>query len=149
MRYKTRTLLVLVTACLFSPFTYGQNIHKLRVLVAPGVAESKPQDWHNLLTVSGDKLTLHCPKCSPIQTVSVAKTEVASLRYGENAYHHWKWAVGVGLLIPFGALAGLAMGLTPHHKHFFSVDMRHLFHGLRVPDVFNWEPQRTSRMVRR
>lgn len=118
--------MLLVAACLFSPFTCGQNVRKLRVLVAPGVTESKPQDWHNSLTVSSGKLTLHCPKCSPIQTVTVGKADVASLRYGENAYHHWAWGTGVGVLLVgtfVAAPVGLAIGLMPHHQHFFSVDM--------------------------
>lgn len=59
-------------------------------------------DWHNSLGISGQDLVLNCPKCAPIQNVKVPSSDIATIRYGENAYHHW--------------VAG--------HQHFLSVDTK-------------------------
>lgn len=99
----------------------GQAINKLRVLAAPGVTQTQPKDWGNTLNASGKSLQLQCPKCSPIQSVSVAVSEIAGLRYGQNAYHHW----AAGAVTSFFTLGiGAIVGFMPHHQHFFSVDLK-------------------------
>jgi hypothetical protein len=116
-----KVLAVLSALCIFAWPAYPQTANKLRVLTAPGAKEASPKDWHNSLAVSGDILTLHCPKCSPIQAVTVPRAEIASLRYGQNAYHHWVAGIVTGV---FSLGTGLVVGLMPHHQHFFSIDLR-------------------------
>lgn len=116
-----RTLVLLIIAYVFTPSAYSQTANKLRVLTAPGVTESKPKDWKNSLAISGDKLMLHCPQCSPVQTVAIAKTDIASLRYGQNAYHHWVSGIVTGVA---SLGVGLIVGAMPHHQHYFSVDTK-------------------------
>ncbi len=94
---------------------------KLRVLVAPGVTKTEPKDWDNTLSTSHGKLTLSCPKCTPIQTVTVAKTDLVGLHYGQNAYHHWV----TGIITGVASLGvGVIIGAMPHHQHFFSIDTK-------------------------
>lgn len=101
---------------------FAQSATKLRVMTAPGVTQNqKPNDWHNTFGVSNGKLILTCPKCLPIQTVSLDKSEIATLRYGQNAYHHWAAGIATGIFTLGG---GLIIGLMPHHQHFFSVDLK-------------------------
>ncbi len=107
--------------CLMAASAYGQSAKKLRVLVAPGVTKTEPKDWNNSLEVTADKLTLNCTKCSPIQTVTVPKTEVVGLHYGQNAYHHWVKGIVTGVA---SLGVGLIVGAMPHHQHFFSVDTK-------------------------
>lgn len=116
-----RITLLLLAFSLFTLPSYGQSVNKLRVLAAPGVATTKPKDWHNSLGISGKDIVLHCPKCAPIQAVSIPAASVAHLRYGQNAYHHWVAGVVTGLFTLGG---GLIVGLMPHHQHFFSVDTK-------------------------
>src|SRR5690348_6128886 len=100
---------------------YSQGATKLRVLGAPGVTKSDPKDWKNSLAVTGQTLTLSCAKCSPVQAVTVASADVATLRYGQNAYHHWVSGIVTGVL---SLGVGLIVGLMPHHQHYFSVDTK-------------------------
>lgn len=116
-----RILALLAMSCLLGSPAYGQVANKLRVLTAPGVTETKPKDWHNSLAVSGKKLMLQCPKCTPLQVVTVPKAEVVSLRYGQNAYHHWVSGIVTGV---FSLGVGMIVGLMPHHQHFFSIDLK-------------------------
>lgn len=115
------TFVLLIVACIVAPAAYSQTADKLRVLAAPGVTESNPNDWNNSLSVSGDELTLHCPKCSPVQTVAFKKADIAGLRYGQNAYHHWVAGVITGVA---SLGVGLIVGAMKHHQHFFSVDTK-------------------------
>jgi hypothetical protein len=85
------------------------------------VTKTEPKDWHNSLGISGQNLTLNCPKCSPIQAIAVPATDIAALRYGQNAYHHWVTGIVSGA---FSLGVGLIVGLMPHHQHFFSVDTK-------------------------
>lgn len=102
--------------------TYAQTAKKLRVLAAPGINQNQsPNDWHNMLEISGDDLVLTCPKCVPIQTVSVPKSDIATIRYGQNAYHHWATGIVTGI---FSLGVGAIVGFMPHHQHFFSVDLK-------------------------
>jgi hypothetical protein len=116
-----KTFLVLLAAfCLFAAPAYPQSANKLRVLSAPGVKEAAPKNWHNSLGISGDELDLHCPKCSPIHDIEIPRAEIGTLRYGQNAYHHWVAGIVTGI---FSLGTGLIVGLMPHHQHFFSIDM--------------------------
>ncbi len=99
----------------------GQTAKKLRVLVAPGVFKLKPKNWHNTMTVSATALTIHCRKCSPIHVISVKQDEIASLRYGQNAYHHWAAGIVTGM---FTLGIGALVGFWPHHQHFYSIDLK-------------------------
>jgi hypothetical protein len=102
--------------------SYAQTAKKLRAVTAPGITENQqPKSWHNTLAVSGDNLVLTCPKCLPIQTVSVKKEEIDKLRYGQNAYHHWAAGIATGI---FTLGVGAIIGFMPHHQHFFSVDLK-------------------------
>jgi hypothetical protein len=112
---------VLLAACVASLPASAQSVTKLRVLTAPGITETAPKSWSNTLAVSGTGLTLTCPKCSPIQSVSVQAGDVASLRYGQNAYHHWVAGIVSGVL---SLGVGLIVGLMPHHEHYFSIDTK-------------------------
>lgn len=116
-----RTLFVLVTISMVIAPAYAQTAKKLRVLAAPGVTATKPKDWHNTLGVSGKDLTLNCPKCKPIQTITIPEKQITTLRYGQNAYHHWAAGIVSGV---FSLGVGLIVGLMPHHQHFFSVDTK-------------------------
>lgn len=100
---------------------YPQSEDKLRVLVAPGVTKTDPKDWHNSLAISGETLTLTCPKCSPIQAITIPKSDIAALHYGQNAYHHWVSGIVTGVA---SLGVGLIVGAMPHHQHFFSVDTK-------------------------
>ena len=101
---------------------YAQTAKKLRVLAAPGINQNKdPNNWKNTLGISGDNLILTCPKCVPIQTVSVLKSDIATIRYGQNAYHHWAAGIVTGI---FSLGVGAIVGFMPHHQHFFSVDLK-------------------------
>ena len=100
---------------------YSQSANKLRVLTAPGVDKTDQKDWRNTITVSGQNLVLGCPKCSPVQTVSTAVSDIATLHYGQNAYHHWVTGIATGVL---SLGAGLIVGLMPHHQHYFSIDQK-------------------------
>src|SRR6185437_2525097 len=51
----------------------------------------------NTLSVSGQKLTLDCPKCLPTQSVTVSISDISALRYGQNAYHHSVSGVATGI----------------------------------------------------
>jgi hypothetical protein len=102
-------------------FASAQAIKKVRVLAAPGVTRTKPKDWHNTLGVSGNALILQCPKCSPIHTISLPAKQIASLRYGQNAYHHWIAGAVTGF---FTLGIGAIVGFWPHHQDFFSVDLK-------------------------
>lgn len=121
MKIARKFLFVLLTlATAISP-AYAQTANKLRVLAAPGVTATNQKDWGNSLSVSGKDLTLHCPKCTPIQTVSIAEADIAALRYGQNAYHHWVAGIVSGVL---SLGVGLIVGLMPHHQHYFSIDTK-------------------------
>jgi hypothetical protein len=112
---------VVMATCVASLPLTAQSINKLRVLTAPGITETAQKEWNNTLSVSGKTLTLACPKCSPLQTVSIDAANVATLRYGQNAYHHWVAGIVSGVL---SLGVGLIVGLMPHHEHYFSIDMK-------------------------
>jgi hypothetical protein len=116
-----RTGSFLIVASLIGTSTYGQTVSKLRVLTAPGVTDTAQKDWGNTLAVSDKTLKPTCPKCSPIQSVSFAAGDIASLRYGQNAYHHWVAGIVAGVL---SLGVGLIVGLMPHHEHYFSIDTK-------------------------
>jgi hypothetical protein len=116
-----RTASLLIVASLIGAPTYSQTASKLRVLTAPGVTDTAQKNWGNTLTVSDKTLTLTCPKCSPIQSVSVAAGDISSIRYGQNAYHHWVAGIVSGVL---SLGVGLIVGLMPHHEHYFSIDTK-------------------------
>lgn len=101
---------------------YAQTAKKLRVLAAPGITQNqKPKDWHNTLAISGNNLILTCSACLPIQKVTVPKADIAEVRYGQNAYHHWAAGIVTGI---FSLGVGAIVGFMPHHQHFFSVDLK-------------------------
>lgn len=100
---------------------FAQDITKLRVLGAPGVTKADPKDWHNSLAIQGKTLTVNCPKCSPINTVTLSADDIGALRYGGNAYHHWVAGIVSGV---FSLGIGLIVGLMPHHQHYFSIDTK-------------------------
>ena len=101
---------------------YSQTVKKLRVLGAPGINQNpQPKNWHNTLGVSSNKLVLTCPKCIPIQTVTVPKGEISEIRYGQNAYHHWAAGIVTGI---FSLGIGAIVGFMPHHQHFYSIDLK-------------------------
>lgn len=111
-----------ISLCLTALPVYAQTAKKLRVLAAPGINQNQdPKGWHNTLGVSGNDLVLACPKCLPIQSVSVPKTDIAEVRYGQNAYHHWAAGIVTGI---FSLGIGAIVGFMPHHQHFFSVDLK-------------------------
>jgi hypothetical protein len=120
---KTIVAVLLSAVLLFAPVlpVAAQDIDKLRVLGAPGVTKVDPKDWHNSLSLQGKTLTLNCPKCSPTNTVTLAAENIATLRYGGNAYHHWVAGIVSGL---FTLGVGLIVGLMPHHQHYFSIDTK-------------------------
>lgn len=113
-------LTAVLLVCLSLP-GFAQAAKKLRVLAAPGVSSLNPKSWHNSLAVSRNDLVLTCPKCAPIQTISITKDQVSALRYGQNAYHHWVSGVVTGF---FTVGIGAIVGFMPHHQHFFSVDLK-------------------------
>ena len=115
------TLILFAVVLMAALPAYPQAANKLRVLGAPGVTQTKPKDWHNSLSVSGNDLRLSCPKCSPIQVVDIQKAEISDLRYGQNAYHHWVSGIVTGV---FSLGVGAIVGLMPHHQHFYSVDLK-------------------------
>jgi len=115
------TASILIAVMLIGAPAYSQTVSKLRVLTAPGVTDTAQKDWSNTLTVSDKTLKLTCPKCSPIQSVSVAAGDITSLRYGQNAYHHWVAGIVSGVL---SLGVGLIVGLMPHHEHYFSIDTK-------------------------
>lgn len=117
---KRLLIIVLALAVIVLP-AYPQNADKLIVIAAPGVTKSEPKDWRNSLGISGEDLVLNCPKCVPIQTVKVPSSDIATIRYGENAYHHWVAGIVTGVL---SLGVGLIVGLMPHHQHYFSVDTK-------------------------
>lgn len=120
--HKLRKILPLSLVLLSVLPLFAQTATKLRVMTAPGVTQNqKPNNWHNTFGVSAGKLVLTCPKCLPIQTVSVDRSEIATIRYGQNAYHHWAAGIVTGIFTLGG---GLIVGLMPHHQHFFSVDLK-------------------------
>jgi hypothetical protein len=96
---KTIVAVLLSAVLLFAPVlpVAAQDVDKLRVLGAPGVTKVDPKDWHNSLSLQGKTLTLNCPKCSPTSTVTLAAENIATLRYGGNAYHHWVAGIVSGL----------------------------------------------------
>jgi len=114
-------LALVVVFCVVALPTYPQTADKLIVIAAPGVTKSEPKDWHNSLGISGQDMVLNCPKCMPIQTVKVPASDIATIRYGENAYHHWVAGIVTGVL---SLGVGLIVGLMPHHQHYFSVDTK-------------------------
>jgi hypothetical protein len=116
-----RTAAILIVASLIGAPTHSQTVSKLRVLTAPGVTDTAQKDWGNTLAVSDKTLNLTCPKCSPIQSVSFAAGDITSLRYGQNAYHHWVAGIISGVL---SLGVGLIVGLMPHHEHYFSIDTK-------------------------
>lgn len=116
-----RTASLLIVASMIGAPTYSQTVSKLRVLTAPGVTDTAQKDWGNTLAVSDKTLKLTCPKCSPIQSISIAAGDITSLRYGQNAYHHWVAGIVSGVL---SLGVGLIVGLMPHHEHYFSIDTK-------------------------
>jgi hypothetical protein len=116
-----RVLVMIYLTSLLTMPVYSQSANKLRVIAAPGVTKSDAKDWKNTLAVSGTELTLNCPKCMPIQDVATPISQVASLRYGQNAYHHWVSGIVTGA---FSLGIGLIVGLMPHHQHYFSIDLK-------------------------
>jgi hypothetical protein len=116
-----RTLVAVCFAGLIAMPAYSQSAQKLRVIAAPGVTKSDAKDWKNRLSVSSTDIILNCPKCTPIQNVSTPISQVASLRYGQNAYHHWVSGIVTGA---FSLGIGLIVGLMPHHQHYFSIDLK-------------------------
>jgi hypothetical protein len=112
---------LLIVASLIGAPMYSQTVSKLRVLTAPGITDTAQKDWGNSLAVSDKTLKLTCPKCSPTQSVSIAASDIASLRYGQNAYHHWVAGIVSGVL---SLGVGLIVGLMPHHEHYFSIDTK-------------------------
>lgn len=121
MIFVRKCLFVLLSLATVTSPAYVQTANKLRVLAAPGVTATKQKDWHNALGISGKNLTLHCPKCVPIQTVNIPEKDITELRYGQNAYHHWVAGIVSGV---FSLGVGLIVGLMPHHQHYFSVDTK-------------------------
>jgi hypothetical protein len=121
MNLTRKIAFALVTITFTTAPLYAQGADKLRVIAAPGVTKSQPKDWHNSLDISGKALVLNCPKCGPIQTVDIPEKDVASIRYGQNAYHHWVSGIVSGV---FSLGVGLIVGLMPHHQHYFSVDTK-------------------------
>jgi hypothetical protein len=99
----------------------SQAADKLRVIAAPGLTKSDAKDWNNTLALSGQNFVLTCPKCTPIQTITVAVADVSGLRYGQNASHHWVSGIVTGA---FSLGIGLIVGLMPHHQHYFSLDLK-------------------------
>lgn len=99
----------------------AQGVTKLRVLGAPGVTKADPKDWHNSISFQGKTLTLNCQKCSPMNTITLNADNIATLRYGGNAYHHWVAGIVSGV---FSLGIGLIVGLMPHHQHYFSIDTK-------------------------
>lgn len=113
---------VTLALCLSTLPVYGQTARKLRVLAAPGINQNpQPKNWHNTLGIAGSNLVLTCPKCTPIQTVTVPKAEIAEVRYGQNAYHHWAAGIVTGI---FSLGIGAIVGFMPHHQHFYSIDLK-------------------------
>ena len=104
-----------------SALAFAQTATKLRVLAAPGVTQNDTKDWHNTLAPDGNTLKLTCPKCQPQQTLSTPADQIASLRYGDNAYHHWATGAVTAL---FTLGIGAIVGFMPHHQHFFSIDLK-------------------------
>lgn len=115
-----RAFCFVFAVCLAVPCV-AQSINKIRVLAAPGANEPNPKDWNNSLAVTGNELVLDCPKCSPVQMVSIPRDEISGLRYGQNAYHHWVSGVVTGF---FTLGIGAIVGFMPHHQHFYSVDLK-------------------------
>lgn len=111
----------LVTLCLAAQPLFAQTASKVRVITAPGVTDTDQKNWKNTLTISGQSLTLSCPKCAPIQTVTTSVSDIVSLHYGQNAYHHWVAGIVTGIL---SLGVGLIVGLMPHHEHYFSIDQK-------------------------
>ncbi|MGH9542813.1 MAG: hypothetical protein ACRD2H_13150 [Terriglobales bacterium] len=100
---------------------FPQTAAKLRVLAAPGITKNDAKDWHNTLAPDGTTLKLACSKCEPTQVISTPADQIAGLRYGDNAYHHW----AVGAVTGFFTLGiGAIVGFMPHHQHFFSIDLK-------------------------
>lgn len=116
-----KALVTLALVSLLAMPAYPQSADKLRVIAAPGVTKSDAKDWKNNLAFSGPDITLNCPKCMPIQNVTTPVAQVASLRYGQNAYHHWVSGIVTGA---FSLGIGLIVGLMPHHQHYFSIDLK-------------------------
>jgi len=102
-------------------FAKDTGTEKVRVLAAPGVNTVDPKDWDNELTITDKGLVLECRKCTPIQTITVDTADIAELRYGGNAYHHWVAGIVTGA---FSLGIGLIIGLMPHHEHYFSIDLK-------------------------
>lgn len=111
----------LVTLCMIAQPLLGQTATKVRVLTAPGVTDTDQKNWKNTLSISGQTLTLSCPKCAPIQTVTTPVSDIGTLHYGQNAYHHWVAGIITGVL---SLGVGLIVGLMPHHEHYFSIDRK-------------------------
>jgi len=112
---------VVAAFCLAVLPAQSQSADKLRVITAPGVTKTNDKDWKNTLTISGQNLILTCSKCTPVQTVATPVSDIATLHYGQNAYHHWVSGIATGVL---SLGAGLIVGLMPHHQHFFSIDQK-------------------------
>lgn len=115
-------ILIITALCVAALPVFAQTATKLRVLTAPGITQNQaPKDWHNTFGVADGELVLTCPKCTPIQVVKVKKDEIATIRYGQNAYHHWAAGIITGV---FSLGVGAIVGFMPHHQHFFSVDLK-------------------------
>ena len=112
---------VVAAICLGVLPAYSEGVDKLRVITAPSVTKTDQKDWKNTLTISGQNLVLTCPKCAPVQTVTTPVSDIATLHYGQNAYHHWVSGIAAGVL---SLGAGLIVGLMPHHQHYFSIDQK-------------------------
>lgn len=115
-----RRFVVVLPILFLATLSYGQGIRKIRLLSVPGTTNSSPKSWKNSMEVSGENLLFFCAKCSPLKTVTIPGTQIASLSYGQNAYHHWVSGVVTGF---FSLGIGAIVGLMPHHQHFFSVDL--------------------------
>lgn len=112
---------VVIVICLAVQPLLAQSSNKLRVITAPGITDTDQKNWKNTLTISGQTLTLNCPKCTPIQTATTPVSDIATLHYGQNAYHHWVAGIVTGVL---SLGVGLIVGLMPHHEHYFSIDQK-------------------------
>ncbi|MGH9518097.1 MAG: hypothetical protein ACRD2D_00540 [Terriglobales bacterium] len=120
MRLRIIVTLTFVSFALAAALS-AQTAKKLRVLAAPGITQNQPKDWDNSLAAADSNLVVQCPKCEPTTKLAFAATDIASLQYGDNAYHHW----AAGAVTAFATLGvGAIVGFMPHHQHFFSIDLK-------------------------
>lgn len=112
--------LVFALVCSLSLCSFAQTAKKLRVLAAPGITQVNVKDWHNTLAPDNNALDLTCRSCEPTHDLSFPAQDISTLRYGNNAYHHWATGIVTGI---FSLGAGAIIGFMPHHQHFFSIDL--------------------------